>query len=127
MNRDQYHEYLQSKVWGVIRERVLRRDNHRCRVCNDDEGLNVHHRTYERVGSEKDEDLTTLCRVCHQLFEVALRLPAYVPTTSNVSIQDTPEFAELRKRIAESSEFGAVLLAQEYLTKKRAQLFGDGA
>jgi replicative DNA helicase len=30
--------------------------------------LEVHHRTYERIGQERSEDLTVLCDVCHGLF-----------------------------------------------------------
>ena len=38
------------------------------RLCNGTEGLDVHHRTYDRVGAEELDDLTTLCDRCHTLF-----------------------------------------------------------
>jgi sirohydrochlorin ferrochelatase len=47
----------------------LRRAGYRCRLCNlgsPDVVLTVHHRTYERLGKELADDLTTLCMECHR-------------------------------------------------------------
>lgn len=60
-----YDLYLRSPLWGQKREGALRRDGYRCRLCNSPDNLNVHHRTYERRGYERLDDLTTLCRDCH--------------------------------------------------------------
>lgn len=54
-----YGEYLQTPEWRQKREQALERDNYCCRLCNSDERLHVHHRTYERRGNESLEDLTT--------------------------------------------------------------------
>lgn len=61
-----YAEYLESTVWQGKRVGALERAGDRCQVCNSDKQLNVHHRTYERVGDEAPEDLTVLCRSCHE-------------------------------------------------------------
>ena|SRR5271167_3798758 len=63
-----YLDYLRTPEWEARRQQVLERDGHRCRVCNGTEQLNVHHRTYERRGDEDLNDLTTLCRSCHEYF-----------------------------------------------------------
>lgn len=63
-----YEEYLQTPEWRKKRELALQRDNNCCRVCNSDERLHVHHRTYVRRGNEDMEDLTTLCEECHERF-----------------------------------------------------------
>jgi len=63
-----YQEYLQTPEWAAKRQQILIRDEHRCRVCNGGEQLNVHHRTYERRGDEDLNDLTTLCQPCHEYF-----------------------------------------------------------
>lgn len=66
-----YDEYLQSEHWHRTRQRILRRDSHRCRLCNAPGHkvvLNVHHRTYKDLGHEDENDLVTLCRKCHQTF-----------------------------------------------------------
>lgn len=63
-----YKAYLQSDHWKKTRVIALERANHHCQVCNSTDRLNVHHRTYERLGSEDPEDLTVLCESCHKLF-----------------------------------------------------------
>ncbi len=64
-----YGEYLQTPHWKRKREDKLRAVGRRCQVCNHGpDTLEVHHRTYERLGQELDEDLTVLCRACHGTF-----------------------------------------------------------
>ncbi len=63
-----YDDYLNTEHWQSVRQKALERDGHRCRVCNSTEQLNVHHRSYERRGFEEPEDVTTLCKECHQTF-----------------------------------------------------------
>ncbi len=63
-----YPEYLQTPEWAKKRQQILERDGGRCRICDSSESLNVHHRTYERRGNEDLNDLTTLCRRCHEHF-----------------------------------------------------------
>src|SRR5947207_3117264 len=69
MTREEYREvYLRSDHWRETRLGALDRAEHRCQVCNRTERLDVHHRTYERIGEERPADLTVLCRRCHDLF-----------------------------------------------------------
>jgi len=63
-----YEEYLQTPEWKERRKKALSYAKHRCQVCNSREDLNVHHRTYERLGEELPSDLTVLCHGCHGLF-----------------------------------------------------------
>lgn len=48
---------------------MLNKYNYTCQKCNLRTGntynLCVHHKTYERLGQEKIEDLQLLCRKCH--------------------------------------------------------------
>lgn len=60
-----YEEYLDSPEWKEKQQAVLERDGHRCVACNRPDQLEIHHRTYERIGNELLSDLTTLCRACH--------------------------------------------------------------
>lgn len=70
-----YEEYLQTPHWKRKRENKLRAAGRRCQVCNRSSIiLNVHHRTYDRLGEELDEDLTVLCRECHRVFHENRRL-----------------------------------------------------
>ncbi len=63
-----YYDYLQTPEWQKTRNRALRRANYRCQVCNGNENLHVHHRTYVNRGNEKPEDLIVLCKDCHQIY-----------------------------------------------------------
>lgn len=66
MNRDDYREYLRSEEWYNKRAAAIWRDGGRCRFCNSDENLNVHHRDYTHIPDETIDDLTTVCIECHR-------------------------------------------------------------
>lgn len=57
-----------SKRWRAIRERILLRDNHLCRMCGQF-GNHVDHINgrAEFAGDYRDENLQTLCARCHSL------------------------------------------------------------
>lgn len=67
-----YQEYIHSKEWKRKAYVAKLRVDWRCQVCNkhsNDIQLDAHHRTYERLGKELPEDITVLCRNCHELYE----------------------------------------------------------
>lgn len=67
-----YQKYIESKEWQTKAEEAKARVGNRCQVCNRSRAevqLDAHHRTYERLGKELPEDITVLCRDCHQLYE----------------------------------------------------------
>jgi hypothetical protein len=72
-----YPEYLKTEHWQTMRRLALEAAGHRCLLCDVDANLDVHHRTYERVGVEQVRDLVVLCDACHGrhhgLFEQAER------------------------------------------------------
>lgn len=62
-----YVDYLQTEHWKSVRKKALYRAEFSCQLCNAKGGrLDVHHRTYERLGEEKWNDLIVLCRPCHK-------------------------------------------------------------
>jgi hypothetical protein len=63
-----YYDYIQSEEWREKADRAKWRAGMRCQLCNRHGTLNAHHRTYERLGHELDEDLIVLCRDCHKMF-----------------------------------------------------------
>jgi hypothetical protein len=70
-----YKEYLQTPHWKHLRQDKVRAAGHRCQLCNRGSvTFNVHHRTYDRLGEELDEDLTVLCSDCHNKFHENGRL-----------------------------------------------------
>jgi len=57
--------YLRSPHWRRTSAAARRRAGYRCEQCHRRTRLDVHHRTYERLGHERPEDLRALCRTCH--------------------------------------------------------------
>lgn len=65
MNKDEYAKYLKTPHWATVRDRALAYAERRCQLCYSPKDVEVHHRTYERIGCERPADLTVLCRECH--------------------------------------------------------------
>jgi hypothetical protein len=63
-----YTEYLKTHHWQMKRKKAMYEAGYRCQLCNSEGELHIHHRTYERVGCEKDADLVCLCAPCHKVF-----------------------------------------------------------
>lgn len=61
-----YDEYMKSPEWITKRKKALTKAGYRCSKCHTQNYLNVHHKTYERRGHERQEDLVVLCRKCHE-------------------------------------------------------------
>ena len=66
-----YREYLKSGIWKEKKKELF--DYYRslgktpkCSHCGVKRNLQVHHKTYERVGCEDLKDLEVLCGFCHQ-------------------------------------------------------------
>lgn len=75
-----YREYLDSKLWKVIRKHILDRDVNFCRArkCNN-RSKEVHHFNYGIVTllGQSPQTLVTFCRSCHEKahFEDGKSLP----------------------------------------------------
>lgn len=61
-----YKQYLQTEHWKMKRFRTLHRANFICQKCKLKEATQVHHLTYERLGSERRADTIALCQPCHK-------------------------------------------------------------
>jgi hypothetical protein len=64
-----YECYLSSRAWRRVRNDALMRAQLRCERCDKGGllvGLEAHHRTYEHLGDERDDELEALCAECHR-------------------------------------------------------------
>lgn len=80
---DDYQEYLKGSWWKEFSRKVKEFWNWRCAVCNahiDDVTLDVHHRTYERLGREELTDCVALCRPCHKVAQDRWKRNQHLPT-----------------------------------------------
>jgi hypothetical protein len=67
-----YSDQLLHPYWKIKRLQILERDNNECQICIIGEVLQIHHRRYFKdslAWEYSNENLITLCRDCHQLFE----------------------------------------------------------
>lgn len=63
-----YRDYLKSKEWNNIRQKVLNRDKYKCKCgCKASQ---VHHLTYDHIFEENDflDDLISVCKICHKKY-----------------------------------------------------------
>lgn len=80
-----YPLYLRTPEWKRTRLAALRRAGRCCSLdVSHTDGLEVHHRTYERLGAELESDVIVLCHACHQLHHrmygpLPLELPVSPP------------------------------------------------
>ncbi|HSZ58656.1 MAG TPA: HNH endonuclease signature motif containing protein [Tepidisphaeraceae bacterium] len=61
-----YKEYLSSEDWAELRAEAIERAGGECERCGSTENLQVHHRTYRRLGQERLSDLECVCDECHR-------------------------------------------------------------
>jgi 5-methylcytosine-specific restriction endonuclease McrA len=66
-NKISYKEYLLTDHWKDVRNRFWKSKLHhyKCYVCEAKQNLQVHHKSYKRIGKEKLNDLVLLCGNCH--------------------------------------------------------------
>jgi len=71
-----YSEYLITKHWKNLRLKIYERSNGLCEKCGDwlDGKFEVHHKTYVRIGNEREGDLQCLCHACHTAIHRAKQL-----------------------------------------------------
>lgn len=61
------HTTSYQRQFNAIRPAILRRDGYRCRKCGSRNNLHIHHIKWRsRGGSNRAENLTTLCKPCHE-------------------------------------------------------------
>lgn len=70
--REQYTAVIASKRWRRLRVKRLANSENCCERCgwkkeswDKSRSLDLHHRTYDRLGEERADDLELVCSVCH--------------------------------------------------------------
>jgi phage terminase large subunit GpA-like protein len=60
-----YRQYMQSEQWARVKAAYYARHRQQCRACGSKQHIDLHHRSYDRMGYETDRDLVPLCESCH--------------------------------------------------------------
>lgn len=66
--KSNYLDYIKSKPWKILSERIKQQRGNKCQLCSKTNNIQVHHNTYKRLGKEEDNDLIVLCESCHIKF-----------------------------------------------------------
>jgi hypothetical protein len=61
-----YYEYIKSPEWKLKSQQAKSAAGHQCQRCGSSRRLECHHKTYERLGHEREGDLEVLCHKCHE-------------------------------------------------------------
>lgn len=64
MTREEYKNYTYNSHWQQLRDELYKISNW-CAACGTTLDVDIHHMTYERIGSENINDLVLLCRPHH--------------------------------------------------------------
>ena len=96
-SKEKYAAYLRSPEWKALRDSTIARDGGRCRVCNAGNDLVAHHRTYARAMAEAPDDLTTLCRRCHDAVHKDRKVVGRLNACSGRTCEQLMARAEERK------------------------------
>jgi 5-methylcytosine-specific restriction endonuclease McrA len=66
---------LDLAEYEILRQYVLRRDRWRCQSCGAMVNLEVHHKEFRsHSGHDSEENLITLCSVCHSCVHGHIRI-----------------------------------------------------
>lgn len=68
-----YKAYIKSEAWAKRRREYYETHERKCRACGSSRNMNLHHKTYRRLGNERDADLVALCRKCHNNIHIQAR------------------------------------------------------
>ncbi len=63
-----YEQHIKSAKWRKIKQRRLAKDGYMCKNWHwwpVKSNLEVHHKSYRNLGNEKQWELITLCKRCH--------------------------------------------------------------
>ena len=60
-----YQEYIRSAEWKRRAKQAIEHYGGKCAICGSKDRLEVHHKTYQRLGRERMKDLEVLCSGCH--------------------------------------------------------------
>lgn len=79
-----YDEYIKSSIWKERRKLFLHFWNNSCALCLSPMNLHVHHRCYDRLGSEHLADCIVLCGRHHAQFHGKDYITGRTDTIQNV-------------------------------------------
>lgn len=121
-----YDDFLSSPLWAATKWRY-QHDKQRPQACIcGATDVQLHHRTYERLGEERTTDLYPLCPTCHQILHSLVRRGLLaadanpeVLTSSALAERYAATLAEARDRAAQQLASPTPLRLLDRMTVKK--------
>lgn len=116
-----YDAYLHTLHWRNKRKHIYKIRNKTCELCGAKlrEHFNVHHKTYKRVGNEKDKDLMLLCEDCHHLLHSKTTTPSMLLDYVNRCVLRKNDKSKTRNRRTTSTRQDFKNGAKDTTTNKK--------
>ncbi len=83
-----WREYIDSPEWSAKRGQYKSSRSWVCFACGEKEQLHLHHLTYERLGSERLDDLIPLCQPCHAAAHQLVKRRGVRLAESHIALKD---------------------------------------
>lgn len=113
-----HEKYLKSHYWRKRKKAYWDIHPHQCFLCSREKVVHLHHRTYDRLWKETDEDLVRLCGMHHQelhtyeyLFDLTVEeaTDVFLAYKANVRLSEilgNPKFKEILLALSETEPNG---------------------
>lgn len=62
-----YEDYIQSPEWQAFKDTYYQTHDKKCAITGDTENVELHHKTYVRLGDEDEEDVIPLSKPVHEM------------------------------------------------------------
>ena len=113
-----YQQYLDSDEWATRKWIYELENTKRCVFCGSKDRVDLHHRSYDRLGNEADDDLMWLCRTHHQEYHDTGQMPQK-PTEQQVeALEDIGYPAAAIKTFSQREAARKIYAAQERLLRQ---------
>lgn len=76
--REKYEQHIRSARWKNMKRDFRKLRGNKCERCGSGHNLELHHKTYERLGHELIKDLELLCSGCHSVADQERELANFI-------------------------------------------------
>jgi hypothetical protein len=97
-----YKEYLESDEWKMVKQELKqKRKFQKCRACGNKRCIQLHHKTYQWVGTKYEElGIIALCIKCHRkVHNYARNKNVSVERATKYVLSNIPKIKRKRKKI----------------------------
>lgn len=117
-----HKDYIDSPEWARKKEEYYSKHPRKCQICNTEKRIHLHHKTYERLGKEEDNDLVPLCAAHHErLHEEHNAYGGYLENYTDRFIKSFTNGDRLRKSYRDERD-RAIACRNEAITNKEQLL-----